>query len=225
MFSATFLITYTEGLAEDKVQELVGRLEADAAALSDVYVLGDVLNQPVATNGNILFEIGFADQEAYEAAKEAPEWADIKEAVADTSLVASYEFAAYGDSEGNLKVTETDNGTGHRVLFVSVDPTATEEALAHALEKQPFMQDFVPGFLNSKLSAVVESEGRERWDYRLRVRLCRPLGIFGRLHDAPHPHHLRRPLLRAGLQRTGLHLGPLHLFDRGREALLANFAE
>lgn len=188
MFSATFLITYAEGLAEDKVQELVGRLEADAAALSDVYVLGDVLNEPAATNGNILFEIGFADQEAYEAAKETPEWADIKEAVADTSLVASYEFAAYGDSEGNLKVTETDNGTGHRVLFVSVDPTATEEAVAHALEKQPFMQDFVPGFLNSKLTAVVESEGRERWDYVFECDYADPSVYFAAY--MMHPIHI-----------------------------------
>lgn len=164
MFSATFLITYAEGLADDKKAALAERLEGDAAALSDAYVIGDTITASTMNAGDLFFEIGWADQDAYEAAKETPEWADIKEAVTDTSLVAVYDFAAYGD-DGNLKVTETENGTGHRCLFMSLDPRATEEQIAHAVEMQPYMQDFVPGFLNSKMSKVVESEGRHTWDY------------------------------------------------------------
>lgn len=165
MFSATFLITYAEGLADDQKAALVERLEGDAAALTDAYIVGDTITASTMNAGDLFFEVGFPDQEAYEAAKETAEWADIKEAVADTAVVALYDFAAYGDSENNLKLTETENGTGHRVLFMSLDPRATEEAIAHALEMQPYMQDFVPGFLNSKMSAVVESEGRHEWNY------------------------------------------------------------
>ena len=187
MFSATFLITYAEGLADDQKAALAERLEADAAALSDAYVIGDTITASTMNAGDLFFEIGFADQDAYEAAKEAPEWADIKEAVADTALVSVYDFAAYGD-DGNLKITETENGTGHRVLFMSVDPNASEEAVAHAFEMQPYMQDFVPGFLNSKMSKVVESEGRRQWDYVFECDYADPSVYSGAYMT--HPIHI-----------------------------------
>lgn len=187
MFSATFLITYAEGLADEQKKALAERLEADVAVLSDVMVIGDTITASTMNAGDLFFEVGFPDQDAYEAAKETSEWADIKDVVADTALVAVCDFAAYGD-DGNLKVTETENGTGHRVLFMSLDPRATDEAVAHASEMQPYMQDFVPGFLNSKMSKVVESEGRHRWDYVFECDYADPSVYSGAY--MMHPIHI-----------------------------------
>lgn len=188
MFSATFLITYAEGLCDSKRRRLKDRLEADARAFGDAYVLGDTVTASTMNAGDLFFEVGFPDQDAYEAAKQTAEWADIREALADRAAVSLVDFAAYGDEQGTLKLTEPVNATGHRVLFMHVDERATEEKLAHVMEMQPYMQDFIPGFLNSKITKTVESEGHNTWDYVFECDFADP-SVYSAAY-LMHPIHI-----------------------------------
>ena len=164
MFSASFLVSYAEGLPEADQQALYADLEAAGKALSDVSVIGVVLEPATQSPGNIMFEVGFPNQEAYEAAKATDAWTGLKDMLADTKRVSLYQFAAYGD-DGVLKLTDTEKATCHRLLFTHVRDDADPDMVAHAYEVMPYMQDFVPGFVNSKISKVVESEGSQTWDY------------------------------------------------------------
>ena len=164
MFSAAFLVSYAAEMADDQKAALYADLEALGQALSDVSIIGAVITESTANPGDILFEIGFPNQDAYEAAKATEEWAELKAILADPARVSLYQFAAYGD-DGVLKLTDTEKSTCHRLLFTSVREGADPDMLALSYEVMPYMQDYINGFNNSKISKVVESEGSMRWDY------------------------------------------------------------
>lgn len=165
MFSASFLISYAEGLSADDQAVLLADLEGLAAELSDVFIAGEVLDIGGLMNqGDIMLEIGFENQGAYEAAKATDAWAALKDLLLDAARVDHYEFAAYGD-DGLLHLTDTTESKAHRLLFTHVRDGADPEILEHAYQMMPFMQDSIEGFNNSKISKVVESEGTQSWDY------------------------------------------------------------
>lgn len=163
MFSATFLITFAADLADDQKQALTSDIAALGAALSDVYCIGEVIPAATQNAGDVLFEIGFPNQDAYEAAKQAGEWADLKGILADPAQVALYQFVAYGD--GLFQLTDTERSRGHRVLLMNVRDGADPAMVEEAAQMSHRMQDFIDGFNNSKVAAVVESEGSNSWDY------------------------------------------------------------
>ena len=161
MFSASFLIT----CADDDASELLEELEGLAAQISQVYIAGEVLDIGGLMNaGDVMLELGFENQDAYEAAKATDAWAQLKDLLADQTSVDHYEFAAYGD-DGLLHLTDTTGSRAHRLLFTHVRDGADPAMLEHAFEMMPYMQDSIEGFNNSKISKVVESEGSQSWDY------------------------------------------------------------
>lgn len=163
MFSATFLITFAAELADDQKQALTADIAALGAALSDVYCIGAVIPAATQNAGDVLFEIGFPNQDAYETAKQAEEWATLKGILADPAQVALYQFVAYGD--GLFQLTDTERSTGHRVLLMNVRDGADPAMVEEAGQMSHHMQDFIDGFNNSKVAPVVESEGSNSWDF------------------------------------------------------------
>lgn len=165
MFSASFLISYAEGLDASGQQALLADIDSVASQLSDVYIAGEVLDiGGLMDQGDIMLEIGFENQDAYEAAKATDAWTALKDLLLDTGRVDHYEFAAYGD-DGALHLTDTTESKAHRLLFTHVRDGADPEMLEHAYSMMTTMQDFIEGFNNSKISKVVESEGSQSWDY------------------------------------------------------------
>lgn len=165
MFSASFLITYAEGLGADDQKALLDELNNLAAQISDVFIVGEVLDIGGLMNqGNIMLEIGFESRDAYEAAKDTDAWGALKDTLLDAGVVDHYEFAAYGE-DGALHLTDTSESKAHRLLFTHVRDGADPQMLEHAYAMMTTMQDFIEGFNNSKISKVVESEGSQSWDY------------------------------------------------------------
>ena len=163
MFSSTFLITYAQGLTDDAKKSLYGELDAAGAAIGDCHVIGEVLTPATMNPGDVLFEIGFIDQDSYEAAKQTDEWAHLQDTLDDESRVALYDWAAYGKGAENF--TDTIQARCHRVLFMHVRDGADPEMVDKAYASTSHMREYVPGFLNSKVSATVESGGHSTWDY------------------------------------------------------------
>ena len=118
MFSSTFLVTYAQGLTDDAKKSLYEELDAAGAAIGDCYVIGEVLTPATMNPGDVLFEIGFIDQDSYEAAKRTDEWAHLQDILDDESRVALYDWAAYGKGAENF--TDTMEARCHRVLFMHV---------------------------------------------------------------------------------------------------------
>lgn len=164
MFSASFLVSFAEGMANDQKEALYADLDAFGDTLGEVHVIGSVLTPATMQPGDIMFEMGFQDQASYESAKSSEGWQSLKNLLADSSKVSLYQFAAYGD-DGVLHLTDTQSSTCHRLLFTHVRDGADPDMVQHAYEMMPYMQDFVPGFTNSKMSKTVESEGSNTWDY------------------------------------------------------------
>lgn len=163
MFNATFLIATAEGLDAARRADLVATFDDLGQKLGCAHIIGDVLPKVAYQAGDINFEVSFADRAAYEGAKETAAWAQVKELVADTSLVDYYQFAAYGADL--LNVTDRDGRSGcHRWLFHhcldGVDAAKLDKAMYGTLH----MQDYVEGFNNSLVARTVESEGTATWD-------------------------------------------------------------
>ena len=191
MFNASFLITYAEGLPEEEREAIYGELDQLAAAMTDVYVMGKVPTDVygLAYQGDILYELGFKDQEAYEAAKELPEWKAVKELVQDAERVGVYDFAAYGG--GYLYLTDTEKCRCHRLEFCHVRDGADPATVEHFCEIAPYMPEFVDGFYNARFSKTVESEGRTTWDYIFDCDFLDPSIYSGPyLADAFHPAYI-----------------------------------
>lgn len=186
MFSAAFLISYAEGLTDEAKAALRADIEAAGAALSGVYVIGDVI--PIATQspGDVMLEIAFADQAAWEAAKETAEWAALKAILDDPANVSLCDYAAFG--EGPTNVTEPRNAFGHRLLFMHVVDDADPADIANWLEFTPHMQDYIEGFVNSRVCPTVESSGHNRWDYVFECDYTDPSIYYGPY--LMHPIHV-----------------------------------
>ena len=68
MFNAVFSVTLAEGA---NAEQYVADAKAAAEAVSPVF-LADMVLEPPMPGGNFFCEVGFADQAAYEAAKDGP---------------------------------------------------------------------------------------------------------------------------------------------------------
>lgn len=135
------MISCAEGLSADDQVVLLADLEGLAAELSDVFIAAEVLDIGGLMNqGDIMLEIGFENQDAYEAAKATDAWVALKDLLLDAARVDHYEFAAYGD-DGLLHLTDTTESKAHRLLFTHVRDGADPQMLEHAYQMMPFMQD------------------------------------------------------------------------------------
>ncbi len=161
MFSAVFMITFAETAAEAEREKAKATLQKLANGLSPVNIMGDVL--PYAFGGGDYFaEIGFKNQEEYEAAKSREEWDAIQVLLADNALIDHFEFVAYG--EGNLNITG-EEAACHRVLIYEIIPDAKPSSLEKMETIMPDMANYIPGLINCKLAKVVESAGTMNWGY------------------------------------------------------------
>ena len=125
MFNAVFSVTLAEGA---NAEQYVADAKAAAEAVSPVF-LADMVLEPPMPGGNFFCEVGFADQAAYEAAKDGEAWGALTALMNDSASVANCEFIAFG--EGTLTLQEKEKSTCHRVLFFSIregaDPAMVEK--------------------------------------------------------------------------------------------------
>lgn len=186
MFSATYVVTCVEGISDDAKKSLLEELDAAGAAIGDCHVAAETVYQQDAQRGDILLEIGFANQDAYEAAKSTDDWQALQDTLADTSRVALCDWAAYGKGAENF--TDTTEARCHRVLLMQVREGADPAMLEEAYEASSHMREYVRGFLNSKIAATVESGGHANWDYVFECDYADPMIYFGPY--MLHPVHI-----------------------------------
>lgn len=181
MFNATFFIKYAADLDEEGRRGVFERIKELGEAISGTSIIGEVPDPAKMTPddplygcdnlglfsqapGEVVFEMSFANQEDYVAAKAGAEWSELKDLLADPRQVELYESAAGGD-DAPAVITDTTESKSHRVFYAWVRPGADPQMLEHATQMMTRMQDFVEGFNNSKFYKTVESEGSRTWDY------------------------------------------------------------
>lgn len=162
MFSATYLITFADGLSTDEKTAFKTGLAKLARQISPVFLIGDV-GIAAFQGGNVLFNLGFKDLSEYKGAKRRSAYRSLCAFLADESTVKSVEFAAY--DAGSFGVTSKDAKI-HRVLLFSVlkDKRKSGEVgkLEAALKGMP---KHIKGMLNFRLSRIVESSGSRTWTH------------------------------------------------------------
>ena len=181
MFSALYMVTFADGVADDQKKSFSDEARAAAAAVSDVNIATETFG--VMPGGDYFAEVGFADQDAYEAKKAESAWTDLQALMHDETRVAATEFAAYG--EGTLTLQEKKASGCHRVLMYDLidDP---DPAMVEKMESvMNDMCDHVPGLLNCKFARIVESSGTHDWKYAFECDFDDPSSFTGKYMTTP----------------------------------------
>ncbi len=182
MFSSLHLLKYAD-LADAQKEELQAKMQELASAVNDVCLVSALLEGSMPAY-DLMVEIGFADQAAYEEAKTGDAYQALLAAVNDTANFSVYEFAAYGSDRENF----TDRqGICHRVLIFHMLPEFhTEELEKMLVENIVRFPTFVPKMVNCKLSKIVETSGTNHWDYAFECDYEEIMDYFGQYLMTPY---------------------------------------
>lgn len=179
MHSAVFSVTLAEGT---DAEQYVADAKVAAEAVSPVF-LADMVLEPPMPGGNFYCEVGFADEKAFEEAKETEAWTVLKDLMTDKEKVANCEYLAFGD--GSLTLQEKEESTCHRLLFFSIREGADPAMIEKMETVMNDMCDHVPGLRNCKLAKVIESEGTDEWAYAYECDFDEPMTFLGKYMATP----------------------------------------
>lgn len=162
MFTAMHYITLAEGVDDAQAQEIFDAIKAAADATTPVNLVA-IPHQGGSNDGNITCELGFKDQDEYQAAKEGEGWAALRAILDDPQQVALVEFGAY-----DAGVTGINNPDAvdcvHRVLMFADQEMAKPEDVARLDALFAHFADYVP-ILNWRVATCVESSGSRDWKH------------------------------------------------------------
>ena len=182
MYSAVFMITYSESAEDNAKLSKKEFLIKIAETISKVNIAGDVL--PYAFGGGDLFlEIGFENKDAFQTGKETTAWNELLAALADSDVIDHYEYVAYG--EGRMNIT-SDTAGCHRVLIFEIIPDAKPEHLEKMERIMPDMCLYIPGLLNCKLAKVDEYSGTMKWGYAFECDYDDPMTFLTNYNYRPY---------------------------------------
>lgn len=180
MFSAVYMVTFSEGAADEAKSEFAQKATLAAQAVSDIFLATETFG--VMPGGDYFIEVGFIDQQAYEQAKAQSGWGDLQALVGD-EVVATCEFAAFGD--GSLILQEKERSACHRVLIFDLIENPDSDMVAKMETVMNDMADHVPGLLNCKFSHIVEASGAHDWKYAFECDFDDPSSFTGKYMTTP----------------------------------------
>lgn len=183
MFSAVFMATFAEGVDTGTKQTFAEAVKGAADTITDVNLAAPVLEPPMP-GGDFLCEIGFQNQAAYEQAKNQSSWDDLYRLFQDTSVVADFEFVAYGD--GTLTLQEKEVSACHRILIFSLLDDADPAMVTKMEANMNGMTEHVPGLRNCKFAKIVESDGSDAWAYAYECDFDEPGSFLGKYMTTPY---------------------------------------
>lgn len=180
MFSAVFMPKFAEGADKDAFD---ANVKDAAAAVSDVNLCTPVGDPPMP-GGDYFCELGFKDQDAYEAAKATDAYKTLAALFKTGAEVASCEFVAFG--EGTLTLQDKENSICHRLLIFSIVDGAKPEMIKKMEEHMNGMTKHVPGLRNCKFAKIVECSGTDEWAYAYECDFDSPETFFGKYMSTPY---------------------------------------
>ena len=162
--------------------QYVADAKAAAEAVSPVF-LADMVLEPPMPGGNFFCEVGFADEKAFNEAKEVDTWTALVDLMNDKEKVANCEYVAFGD--GSFTFQEKEKSTCHRVLFFSIREDADPEMIEKMEAVMNDMCGHVPGLRNCKFAKVIESTGTDDWKYAYECDFDEPMSFLGKYMSTP----------------------------------------
>ncbi|WP_139651882.1 Dabb family protein [Raoultibacter phocaeensis] len=183
MFSAVFMATFAEGIDSGARESFDAEVKSAAGAITDVNLAAPVLEPPMP-GGDYFCELGFRDQAAFEQAKAAESWATLYGLFENESIVAGFEYVAYGD--GTLTLQETSVSKCHRVLIFSLLDDADPDMVAKMEANMNGMTDHVPGLKNCTFAKIAESAGSDSWAYAYECDFDEPGSFLGKYMTTPY---------------------------------------
>ena len=162
MFSAMHYITLNPELDDAGKQAVIDEVQEAADACTEVTLVA-VPHEGGSNDGDLICKLGFADQDAYEAAKQGEGWAALRAILDDPAQVVLYEFGAYDAGVCGIDNPGATNCV-HRVLMFADQEMAKAEDVEMLDRLFAHFADYVP-ILNWRVATCVESSGSRDWKH------------------------------------------------------------
>lgn len=178
MFKHTRLITIRAGMDDQTRARLIASFDGLVAGLPDVSYartrpsLGGSVN-----GGDIVCHLQFPDEAAYRACTQAKHWTAIEE-FCSSHQIARCDSVAYRQEANGIREPRLADGV-HRILLLSVRPSATLERLRRFEAEMRTMPAYLPAIRNWGFSPVLESRGVRRWTHVWEQEFADAQGLFG----------------------------------------------
>jgi hypothetical protein len=160
MFSAMHYITFAEGIDKEAT---ISAIQEAADKTSDVNLVA-VPDEGGTNAGDVICKLGFADQDAFEEAKQGEGWAALHEILDDASTVAYYDYGAYDAGVTGIYDDGTAANCCHRVLMFADQENAKPEDVEALDQLCARFHEYVP-MINWRVATIVESSGRQEWKH------------------------------------------------------------
>ena len=164
MFNVIKFITFAQDAGQDDRTRLVGLLEA--APGLDLGIVNARLQPTLAgshSGGDLIWRLQFADERAYRACIQRPDWRRIDRALT-ADMISNLDTAAYLQEAQGLSEPSIKNGV-YRALLLTTRPGVSAAQLAQYESEQREMALYMPTIRNWALNRVVDGGGARRWDY------------------------------------------------------------